>query len=113
MFQIIVLENGKVVEQGPHDFLLSQGGRYAELWSQQNNSDAIDAAPVNLEVWLMIYVLPFCKGNISIIELEKVPLICAVIGVGFYVRGEQKVTVLGIKSPLQREQRGAKFSWGI
>jgi ATP-binding cassette, subfamily B (MDR/TAP), member 7 len=49
MFQIIVLENGKVVEQGPHDFLLSQGRRYAELWSQQNNSDTVDAAAVNLE----------------------------------------------------------------
>ncbi|KAL6902023.1 hypothetical protein ACP4OV_004899 [Aristida adscensionis] len=48
--QIIVLENGKVVEQGPHDILLSKGGRYAELWSQQNNSDAIDAAAVSLEV---------------------------------------------------------------
>uniref|UniRef100_A0A0E0A4F3 ABC transporter B family member 25, mitochondrial n=1 Tax=Oryza glumipatula TaxID=40148 RepID=A0A0E0A4F3_9ORYZ len=44
--EIIVLENGEVVEQGPHDFLLSKGGRYAELWSQQNNSDAIDAAAV-------------------------------------------------------------------
>jgi ATP-binding cassette subfamily B (MDR/TAP) protein 7 len=48
--EIIVLENGEVVEQGPHDFLLSKGGRYAELWSQQNNSDAIDAAAVSLEV---------------------------------------------------------------
>ncbi|XP_052159705.1 ABC transporter B family member 25, mitochondrial-like [Oryza glaberrima] len=48
--EIIVLENGEVVEQGPHDFLLSKGGRYAELWSQQNNSDAIDAATVSLEV---------------------------------------------------------------
>ncbi|GJN31383.1 hypothetical protein PR202_gb19776 [Eleusine coracana subsp. coracana] len=48
--EIIVLENGKVVEQGPHDFLLSQGGRYAELWSQQNNSEAVDAAAVSLEV---------------------------------------------------------------
>lgn len=49
-FQIIVLENGKVVEQGPHDFLLSKGGRYAELWYQQNNSDAVDSAAVSLEV---------------------------------------------------------------
>ncbi|XP_006650034.1 ABC transporter B family member 25, mitochondrial isoform X1 [Oryza brachyantha] len=46
--EIIVLENGKVVEQGPHDFLLSKGGRYSELWSQQNNSDATDAASVKL-----------------------------------------------------------------
>uniref|UniRef100_A0A0D9WLA8 ABC transmembrane type-1 domain-containing protein n=1 Tax=Leersia perrieri TaxID=77586 RepID=A0A0D9WLA8_9ORYZ len=48
--EIIVLENGEVVEQGPHDFLLSKGGRYAELWSQQNSSDAIEAPAVSLEV---------------------------------------------------------------
>ncbi|KAK8446002.1 hypothetical protein SEVIR_9G419500v4 [Setaria viridis] len=48
--QIIVLENGKVVEQGPHDVLLSKGGRYAELWFQQNNSDAVDPAAVTLQV---------------------------------------------------------------
>lgn len=44
--EIVVLENGSVVEQGPHDFLLSKGGRYTELWSQQNNSDANDASAV-------------------------------------------------------------------
>ncbi|KAM0827477.1 hypothetical protein ACQ4PT_068189 [Festuca glaucescens] len=38
--EIVVLENGMVVEQGSHDILLSKGGRYAELWSQQNNGDA-------------------------------------------------------------------------
>jgi len=43
--QIIVLENGKVIEQGPHEVLLSKAGRYAQLWGQQNNSiDAIDTA---------------------------------------------------------------------
>ncbi|KAK9121492.1 hypothetical protein Syun_019109 [Stephania yunnanensis] len=36
--QIIVLENGKVVEQGAHEILLSSGGRYAQLWGQQNNT---------------------------------------------------------------------------
>uniref|UniRef100_A0A7N0VD58 Uncharacterized protein n=1 Tax=Kalanchoe fedtschenkoi TaxID=63787 RepID=A0A7N0VD58_KALFE len=36
--EIIVLESGKVVEQGPHDILLSKGGRYAQLWRQQNNN---------------------------------------------------------------------------
>ena len=47
--QIIVLENGKVVEQGPHEVLLSKAGRYAQLWSQQNNTiDALDSA-VKLE----------------------------------------------------------------
>jgi ABC-type multidrug transport system fused ATPase/permease subunit len=45
-FQIVVLENGTVVEHGLHDFLLSKGGRYAELWSQQNNSDTNNASAV-------------------------------------------------------------------
>ncbi|CAK8530489.1 unnamed protein product [Lathyrus sativus] len=43
--EIIVLENGKVVEHGPHEMLLENAGRYAQLWGQQNNSiDTIDAA---------------------------------------------------------------------
>ena len=45
MFQIIVLEKGRVVEQGPHEVLLANNGRYAQLWSQQNNTvDDLDAA---------------------------------------------------------------------
>lgn len=43
--EIIVLENGKVVEQGAHEVLLSKAGRYAQLWTQQNTTvDAIDSA---------------------------------------------------------------------
>ncbi|KAK9069061.1 hypothetical protein SSX86_013177 [Deinandra increscens subsp. villosa] len=36
--EIIVMEGGKVVEQGPHEVLLSNAGRYAQLWSQQNST---------------------------------------------------------------------------
>jgi len=32
---IIVLEQGQIVQSGTHDELLSQGGRYAELWAMQ------------------------------------------------------------------------------
>ncbi|CAI9107189.1 OLC1v1006492C1 [Oldenlandia corymbosa var. corymbosa] len=43
--EIIVLENGKVVEQGPHDILLANPGRYAQLWTQQNSTvDSLDTA---------------------------------------------------------------------
>ncbi|KAG5222507.1 ABC transporter family member [Salix suchowensis] len=43
--EIIVLENGKVVEQGPHEFLLTKAGRYAQLWAQQNSTvDSLDSA---------------------------------------------------------------------
>ena len=33
--QIIVLENGKIVEKGEHDALLAENGRYAQLWQRQ------------------------------------------------------------------------------
>lgn len=36
MDQIVVLDNGKILEQGPHEQLLLQGGLYAKLWSHQS-----------------------------------------------------------------------------
>ncbi|KAL5714624.1 ABC transporter B member 25 [Ranunculus cassubicifolius] len=47
--EIIVLENGKIVEQGSHDVLLLREGRYAELWRQQNNSIDANDFPVKLD----------------------------------------------------------------
>ena len=35
--QIIVLENGKVVEAGTHDDLLKRNGRYLDLWTLQRS----------------------------------------------------------------------------
>ncbi|XP_024535008.1 ABC transporter B family member 25, mitochondrial [Selaginella moellendorffii] len=40
--EIIVLESGKVVERGSHETLVSNNGRYAQLWSQQNSLEAQD-----------------------------------------------------------------------
>ena len=39
--RIVVLENGKIIEQGTHEKLLSKAGKYASLWSVQTgeNSD--------------------------------------------------------------------------
>jgi ABC-type transport system involved in Fe-S cluster assembly fused permease/ATPase subunit len=37
--RIIVLEKGEVVEQGTHDGLLAQEGRYAQLWHRQQAED--------------------------------------------------------------------------
>lgn len=34
--RILVLERGRIVEDGPHDQLLRQGGRYARLWQLQS-----------------------------------------------------------------------------
>ena len=37
--QIVVLEDGVIVEQGQHDDLLGQDGRYAHLWNRQADED--------------------------------------------------------------------------
>lgn len=34
---IVVIEHGQVIEQGSHENLLAQRGRYAHLWSAQNS----------------------------------------------------------------------------
>jgi ATP-binding cassette subfamily B protein len=39
--QILVMEQGRIVERGTHAQLLAQGGRYASMWQlQQNTADA-------------------------------------------------------------------------
>lgn len=37
--QILVMEQGKLVEQGTHETLLAQNGRYANLWNKQQGLD--------------------------------------------------------------------------
>eukprot|EP00236_Picocystis_salinarum_P001951 CAMPEP_0183825432 /NCGR_PEP_ID=MMETSP0807_2-20130328/1121_1 /TAXON_ID=88271 /ORGANISM="Picocystis salinarum, Strain CCMP1897" /LENGTH=688 /DNA_ID=CAMNT_0026070413 /DNA_START=27 /DNA_END=2093 /DNA_ORIENTATION=+ len=36
--EIAVLDGGQIVEQGSHNYLLEQGGRYAQLWQSQHSS---------------------------------------------------------------------------
>jgi ATP-binding cassette subfamily B protein len=42
--QILVMEEGRVVERGTHDSLLRDGGRYAALWLQQQKRLELEAA---------------------------------------------------------------------
>ncbi|MFG6465298.1 ABCB family ABC transporter ATP-binding protein/permease [Roseateles sp. BYS87W] len=37
--EILVLEQGRVIERGRHDALLAQGGRYASMWKLQQSAD--------------------------------------------------------------------------
>lgn len=39
--QIVVLEDGRVVEAGSHAELLETGGRYAQLWARQASVDDV------------------------------------------------------------------------
>ena len=36
--EIVVLNDGKIVEQGSHKELLARGGEYAKLWSRQSGA---------------------------------------------------------------------------
>ena len=40
--RILVMENGKIVEDGSHQELLNQKGKYHQLWSHQNNGFLIE-----------------------------------------------------------------------
>jgi len=42
--QIVVLDQGKVVERGTHDELLGRGGLYAELWNRQAAERSVEEA---------------------------------------------------------------------
>ncbi|KAA0443093.1 MAG: ATP-binding cassette domain-containing protein, partial [Candidatus Thioglobus sp.] len=39
--KIVVLDDGKIIEQGTHEQLLSSNGKYAQLWKIQANNDEI------------------------------------------------------------------------
>ncbi|TNC52851.1 ATP-binding cassette domain-containing protein [Rubellimicrobium rubrum] len=41
--RIVVLEDGRLVEEGTHEALLARGGRYAELWSRQSLDEDLAA----------------------------------------------------------------------
>ena len=36
--RIVVLSDGKVAEDGPHDELIARGGEYALLWGRQTGT---------------------------------------------------------------------------
>jgi ATP-binding cassette subfamily B multidrug efflux pump len=44
MDRLIVLDHGRIVEQGSHEELLRHGGHYAALWRRQSGG-FIDVAP--------------------------------------------------------------------
>ena len=44
MDRLVVLDRGRIVEEGTHEELLRRGGHYAALWRRQSGG-FIDAAP--------------------------------------------------------------------
>lgn len=43
--QVIVLDDGHIIERGTHDSLLAKGGYYAELYARQRDRDSSDPIP--------------------------------------------------------------------
>jgi ATP-binding cassette subfamily B protein len=48
MDQLIVLDHGRIAEQGPHSELLRQGGTYANLWRHQSGGFLDGATPTGI-----------------------------------------------------------------
>jgi ABC-type transport system involved in Fe-S cluster assembly fused permease/ATPase subunit len=42
--EILVLDEGRIVERGNHALLLAQGGVYAAMWARQQELDEREAA---------------------------------------------------------------------
>jgi ABC-type multidrug transport system fused ATPase/permease subunit len=36
MDRLVIMDEGRIVEEGPHQALLERGGLYAELWARQS-----------------------------------------------------------------------------
>ena len=70
--EILVLDQGLIVERGTHEALLERGGVYAALWSRQREADAAEEtlrrtdaepAPVEERVEREVYDLPDVIGT--------------------------------------------------
>ncbi|MBT6032789.1 MAG: hypothetical protein HOH19_09455, partial [Kordiimonadaceae bacterium] len=47
--EILVLDNGEVVERGNHTALLEQEGKYYQMWQKQQQLDEVQQKLIELE----------------------------------------------------------------
>jgi ATP-binding cassette subfamily B multidrug efflux pump len=49
MDRLVVMDGGRIVEEGPHEALVARGGLYAQLWQRQSGGFLIDEAASELK----------------------------------------------------------------
>lgn len=78
---IVVMENGKVVEQGTHEDLLAHGGTYARLWDKQNGFSLQDEeATVSPQ---RLRAIPFLSGcSLDVLQMLSSALVTESIPAG-------------------------------
>ena len=42
MDRLVVMDGGRIIEEGPHDELVASGGLYAQLWQRQSGGFLLD-----------------------------------------------------------------------
>lgn len=103
---IFVFKNGRVIEQGTHEILLSQGGTYAEMWRRQNGTTMSPDGDFQVTDVSILRDVPlfkdldqsYLKGIAGMFSTEYVPAGRAVITEGdegsrFYIIVRGKVAI--------------------
>lgn len=103
---IFVFKNGRVIEQGTHEILLSQGGTYAEMWRRQHGTTMSPDGDFQVTDTSILRDVPlfkdldqsYLKGIAGMFSTEYVPAGRAVITEGdegsrFYIIVRGKVAI--------------------
>lgn len=114
---IFVFRNGRVIEQGPHEILLSQGGTYAEMWRRQHGTTMSPDGDFQVTDTSILRDVPlfkdldqsYLKGIAGMFSTEYVPAGRAVITEGdegsrFYIIVRGKVAIStgkDVQNPVQ------------